>query len=132
MIRGLIPESILQGKDHMIRERVKSSNLTYAVDMDNEYYGAPFRYFLLFFHWPCLLESDVPDLDSQLTFYNAYYWFIKFSKVYMAMHGHDTGLEQQAFQILEKAEFNIDWEMIKQIEHQVEEETEKIRLPTEV
>jgi hypothetical protein len=126
MINELIPENILQRKDQEIGELIKSSDQVYAIAIDDELYGPAFRHYLLFSRWPYLLKRDVPDLDAQIIFYNAYYWFVKFSKLYMAKHGYDTGLEQQAFQILENADFNIDWVMIEQIEHQVEEETEEL------
>lgn len=43
-------------------------------------------------------------------------------KLYQAKHGLDTGLEQQAFQLLEDAGPEVDWSAIEAIEARVAED----------
>ncbi len=70
-----------------------------------------FLFYLLFTH--ALLPLD---MDAVEVFYNRYYWFRRFMEGYQTERGLDAGLEQQAFQMLEQAPADIDWEMIPLIE----------------
>jgi hypothetical protein len=62
------------------------------------------------------------NIDSKILFYSRYYWFNKFKKRYYTFYGHDEGLEQQSYKILEQ--FNtiypniIDWAVIEKIENE--------------
>jgi hypothetical protein len=47
---------------------------------------------------------------------NRYFWFRRFILLWTREHGPDAGLEQQAFQMLETCELEIDWEFLKQVE----------------
>jgi len=116
----LIPEAILESKDHEIRELIKSSDQTYAVDIDDDLYGQALRRYLLFSQWPTVLQTDVPELNDELVLYNTYYWLKRFSKLYKAKHGHDAGLEDQAIELLTYADCEFDWSVIEQIEHKLQ------------
>ncbi len=81
--------------------------------MNDEAYGRPFSYYLLFTHWPFLLPTV---LDKPQVFYNRYYWFQHFGKVYQGKRGPDAGVEQQGFQLLESADFDLDWQIIEKLD----------------
>ena len=75
-----------------------------------------FLYYVLFTHWPELLDEG---LELEELFYNRYYWFLRLSKQYQARHGHDAGCEQQAVQMLETADVNLDLQVIDDLEKRV-------------
>jgi hypothetical protein len=112
----LIPESFLAEKDDEIKELVRVPAKTYAVESEDDSYGAAFRNFLLFAHCPDYLADHFPGLDRATVFYNQYYWFVRFSRLYMKKHGKDAGLEQQAFQMVENADCEIDLTIIDSLE----------------
>ena len=94
-----------------VKAKIPSLQQTYAIDTTDEAYGEPFLFYLLFTHWPSLL-----DLTPAQAFYNRYYWFRYFMDAYQAKMGANPGLEQQQFQMLEQAPNDLDWEMIPLIE----------------
>lgn len=112
----LIPESFLAEKDDEIKELVRVPAKTYAVKMEDDSYGTAFRNFLLFAHCPDYLADHFPGIDRTTIFYNQYYWFVRFSRLYMKKHGMDAGLEQQAFQMVENADCEIDLAIIDSLE----------------
>ena len=61
-------------------------------------------------------KYDVEDL-----YYSKYYWFIKFKNRYFDIYGHDEGLEQQAFRMLEDIgvyfKNGINWTIIESIDN---------------
>ncbi|MBL8936758.1 MAG: hypothetical protein JNM69_19520 [Archangium sp.] len=67
---------------------------------------------MLFERWPEL----VAGLSVETRFYNRYFWFLRFVALHTDTHGPDAGLQQQAFQLLESAEFDVDSELLQQIE----------------
>ena len=62
------------------------------------------------------------ELSNEDIFYNKYRYFLKFKKEHQTVNGHDTGLEQRAFKILETGdEFqNVDWKIVKRIGCEIE------------
>lgn len=64
-------------------------------------------------------ENNFKDIHK--LFYNRYYWFVQFKERYFALYGHDEGLEQQSFKMIneynEKLPEEIDWATIEQIEN---------------
>lgn len=112
----LIPESFLADKDDEIKELVELPAKAYAVDIDDESYGCAFRRFLLFAHCPDYLADHFPGIDRTTIFYNQYYWFVRFSRLFMRKHGPDAGLEQQAFQMIENAECEVDLEVVDSLD----------------
>src|SRR5262245_56390652 len=93
----LIPENELAATEDQVKARVRGSEQIFTVDLDNDKYGSAFNHFLLLSYWPELLGDDA-RLTGETLFYNRYYWFLKFIRLYTAEHGADAGLEQQAFQ----------------------------------
>lgn len=69
-----------------------------------------------------IIAENGYTIDNELIFYNRYYWFVFFLKLYTAKHGYDAGLEQQAFQLLEESEtmnIEVDWDLIVKIESDI-------------
>jgi hypothetical protein len=120
MNNPLIPEAELVTLGAEVRRRWALEH-HYWVDFDDPLYGAAFQHYLLFTHWPDLLKMT-RGLTPQAMYYNRYYWFLKFAKLYMRKHGSDAGMEQQAFQLLEQMDCEIDWYIVEQIDKQVDQE----------
>src|SRR5262249_42007988 len=100
----LISEVVLRTKDKELRTRIGEVKSEYAIDAEDEGYGAAFRYFLLFHRWPELIEEVVSELTGLARFYNSYYWLLRLKSLWTLKHGYDAGMEQQAFQLLDAAE----------------------------
>jgi protein-tyrosine phosphatase len=107
----LYPDYALDVFVEEVQAKIPSLQQTYAIDTTDEAYGKPFLFYLLFTHWPSLL-----DLTPQQAFYNRYYWFRRFMGEYERVKGKDVGLEQQTSQMLEHAPSDVDWELISLIE----------------
>lgn len=110
-------ESDLVDSDDAIRRACDGPHEGISIDLDDKSYGPAFRRYLLFHRLPHLVAGQ---LNEQDIFYNAYYWFKVFAKQYMAKHGQDAGIEQQAFQMLESVDFEVDWSVIQVIEGQID------------
>lgn len=59
-------------------------------------------------------------LDKQSTYYSMYFWYVQFKERYFEVHGHNEGIEQEGFKLLEEIdnqlEEGIDWGLIEKIE----------------
>lgn len=117
----LIADAILKEKEHSINALAQRHSNEYGVDAFDANYGQAFRYYILFTHEVSLLGFE---LSQPFTFYNQYFWYLMFKKAYVAKHGFDAGMEQQAFTLLEAAVENADYEVdlltIEAIEHELE------------
>ena len=71
------------------------------------------RNFVLLTHVPDVLSA--PELN---VFYTRYFWFSVLALQLRAAHGIDTGVEQQAFQLLEHAPSDVDWSVIAHLGRQ--------------
>jgi len=69
---------------------------------------------LLFERWPELAGHDA--LDPRRRLYTRYFWFRRFTSLWQVANGVDAGLEQQGFQMLEKAEVDLDWALLEEID----------------
>lgn len=72
-------------------------------------------YYLLFTHWPELLNGYM----AEDLFYNRFYWFQRLVKQREARSGPNADFEQQAFQMVESAECAVDIELLHEIERRV-------------
>lgn len=111
------------------RFRAENSQLRYVVDIDNPIYGKAFSWYLLFYHWPDMFRSQLHRISDLEIFYNSYYWFQVFSRLYMRVHGNDAGLEQQAFKLLEHAgeiHENVDWTLVEQMDNEATDRASKL------
>ncbi|MEQ7054711.1 hypothetical protein ABN764_29180 [Paenibacillaceae sp. P-4] len=65
-------------------------------------------------------NSDSISLDKQTAYYSMYYWYVQFKERYFEVYGHDEGIEQEGFKLLEKIEEQleegVDWGIIENIE----------------
>lgn len=75
--------------------------------------GPPLRNYLAITHK--LVAQVLTDQDR---FYNEYFWFKRFAVLYQASHGFDAGVEQQAFEILERAAIDVDRDQIARLNEQ--------------
>jgi hypothetical protein len=81
--------------------------------------GSPLRRALLTYFVLSGRGSDAFNTSPINIFYNRYYWFLVFAKLYHAAHGFDAGIEQQGFQLLETAPPGVDWNCLEAIEADV-------------
>jgi len=117
----LVPEEILAGQDEALGRLLSGSEFSTAVDPRDEFYGLALRRALLFARWPFLLNGW-HELSEQAILYNHYYWNSVFLKLYELKYGFNPDLEEASIQILGAARVAIDWEIIEQIDHLVEDE----------
>jgi hypothetical protein len=89
--------------------------------LNDEAYCVELQRFLLLRHCPDIFDLELQS-NKPILLYNLYYRFKKFMKLFNGRHGHDAGMEQQAFQLLESATFEIDWNVIQEIEDRVARE----------
>ena len=71
-------------------------------------------------------KTRILEMDSALNLgdlcYSSYYWFTQYKNRYFELFGHDEGLEQQAYKMLENISVsleNINWSIIEQIDNGV-------------
>lgn len=114
---NLVAPEVLETLEPALEARIATLREPFAVDPADSLYGRPFKYYLLFTHWPSLLPKE---LDAEDVLYNRYYWFLRFSELHELKNGKDAGLEQQRFQLLEQATCDFDWNVIQQIEAEVQ------------
>ena len=107
----LLPVAQLSSLDDELIRRARELDL--AIDVTTDPAGLALARALLFERWPELLSTT---LDPATRFYNRYFWFVRFATLWQAAHGDDPGLEQQAFQILEQVDFEIDGELFQEVE----------------
>jgi len=90
------------------------AQLTPAWEIEPGEVGEALAWSLLFERWPDLVPG--PPLDPKTAFYNRYFWFKRFATLKQQKDGYDAGLEQQAFQLLEYSELDLDWELLGQLD----------------
>lgn len=72
--------------------------------------GPPLRVYLALTHGQIGQDLTPEDLLN-----NRYFWFLRFAHSYHTAFGDDAGIDQQAFQILEQAECEVDWLIVEQL-----------------
>lgn len=115
----LLPVAQLSALDDELIRRARELDL--AIDVTDGPAGLARARALLFERWPELLPAP---LDPPMRFYNHYFWFLRFATLWQAAHGEDPGLEQQAFQILEQVDFEIDGDVFQQVERLARSQTD--------
>lgn len=111
----VLESNLLQGQKD-IEAFATEYQQSYNVKLDDPDYGSAFLYYVFFLHHPSVSDVLHMDIDENTRFYNAYYWFQRFVKMYIEKHGYDAGMEQQAFKMLENADFDLDLEIIDLID----------------
>lgn len=112
----LVPPPVLQKHEDTILQRLDTLPTAGRQDLlDDPECRYPFLYHLLFRHWPELLGSQ-GEWTAEDLFYNGYYWFVRLAEQYQAKHGLDAGFRQQAVQLIESVNCDIDLDIIHDIE----------------
>jgi len=70
----------------------------------------------LFNSWLRNPDTNDSGLSAEELFYNSYFWFIRYTTTEVLLHGPNSGLEQQAFQMLEYSPVDVDWEALEKID----------------
>jgi len=125
----LIPETSLENLDESWRSRIPRLYDSWATELDAPVHGKALGWHLLFTHGlEHILEHGAEDQQFQKLirkmtavekFYNRYFWFRRFAALREQQHGADAGNDQQAMQILERAEATIggiDWDCIEELD----------------
>ncbi|HEY1955140.1 MAG TPA: hypothetical protein VGH28_05995 [Polyangiaceae bacterium] len=85
-----------------------------GLDIEPGAVGDALAWSLLFQHWPELVPG--PPLDQVTAFYNRYFRFKRFATLKQKQDGYDAGLEQQASQLLEYSELDLDLELLGRLD----------------
>ncbi len=110
----LIPISVLAQHHPELLRRIEQLDPPPSADLMTGAPGEAYARSLLFERWPELVGDE--PVDPARSFYNRYFWFVRFAALWQAAHGHDAGLEQQVFQLLEHADFDIDWNVVQELD----------------
>jgi hypothetical protein len=108
----LVPVEALRARFADIRDSVAPYKGGYSLGVNDPSAEEALIYYVLFTHCPHSLDSEEIQLDDEATFYNRYFWQRRISWLITRTRGSDAGLEQQAFQLLQSAAIDIDWELI--------------------
>lgn len=108
----LIPLKMLSSVKNELYARI--AQLSPRVLLEAGDVGEALAWSLLFEHWPDLLPGS--SIDREVVFYNQYFWFKRFATLKQERDGYDAGLEQQVFQLIEQPNFELDWELIEQLD----------------
>jgi hypothetical protein len=83
----------------------------------NEDYSKPLQKYILLEEFAFHFLTDYSMLD---VFYNKYYYYCQFIKLYQIKYGENSDFDQQRFKIIENAGNainDIDWNIVEQIEN---------------
>ena len=106
-------ETLSRVKDKLV---ARLAQLTPSIALEASEAGDALGWSLLFEHWPELVPGS--PLDHENAFYNRYFWFKRFAMLKQKRDGYDAGLEQQVFQMLEHADFDVDWALMALLDAQ--------------
>jgi len=120
MQNPILPESKLRQFHEEIQAFAARHRGSFSVDIDDPDYGSAFSTYIFFSLHRSASQVLGVSLNNGTRFYNAYYWFRRFLKIYTKKHGSDAGLEQQAFRMLEEAGFELDFEIIGMVDQEME------------
>ncbi len=105
--------------DHWLR----SADFQLAIPLDAGSAGSALRNYLVLTHRP---EFAVWQPTESESLCGRYYWFLLAIRSWQKIYGYDAGMEQQALQLLETINAEVDWEAIQTIERKVDEEVGKL------
>ena len=111
MTKVLLENDVLDSNFEAICRATDSLCREYGTFCNHSKFGKSFRYFLLFSSDTVLQNAGLGEINGVGRLYNEYFWFTRF----MHEHGSDTGLEQQAFKILEQFPTDADWVLLEEI-----------------
>jgi hypothetical protein len=113
----LVPEKALRAQRASIRTLVAPLAPQVAFDIDNPRSGEALQNYQLFSDPDLVRRACLTGLDDVSTFYNRYYWMLRFK----ALQPYDAGLDQQAQQLLEYAPSEVDFSIVEAIEKLADE-----------
>ncbi|MCL1895759.1 MAG: hypothetical protein FWG03_04345 [Clostridiales bacterium] len=72
-----------------------------------------------------LEKTRIIEINSALSvddlLYSGYYWFVQYKNRFFELYGHDEGLEQQAYKMIERISADLgsrfNWTIIEQIDN---------------
>jgi hypothetical protein len=114
MINNLLAEEQLAGGDKFAAELMSQDKSIRWDELNLTIRQAYGRYALLA-NEELRAKAGLGHLSSVDAFYNAYFWISIFSKRYQDSYGHDAGVEQQVFKVLESAPTGVDWRIVEEI-----------------
>lgn len=117
MIDFLLPEALLEKAHDDIQSTDRIELGIEVTRLDDEMRRA-LEYYRLFDE-DIRSRSGLSSLSNEEAFYNQYYWYLVFAKLYQRSFGFDAGIEQQSFRLLESAPNGVSWERIEQIANSV-------------
>lgn len=81
--------------------------------LQHPYFGTDLTKYYLINFFPQKFKEEKVVLH-----YNMYYWFLKFKHKFNKVNGHDAGIEQQLFKIIEESETiaGLDWSVMQFIQ----------------
>lgn len=110
----LIPEIQITPHHSEARSKAWAPADCLSLDLNDELHVPPYLNYLVLTH--LIHRLPIKWREDRLVFYNRYFWFVRFLRLYCKKHGQDAGLEQQTFQILETSTIEIDWQVIEAID----------------
>lgn len=111
----ILPDETLAPVSGELEQRVRASSEEYGVSPLAAGYGESMQRYLLFSKWPDLLGRIGVEATPAVIFYNRYFWFRRFTRLFALTVGPDAGLEQQLYQMIEQAPIDIDWDVLREI-----------------
>ena len=110
---ALVPETSLHDRYAAIVAATQNARVR-LIKSDGEA-DVALRYFLVFSERGAAATAGLGTFSDVELFYNRYYWFKRFAKLYQAARGYDAGIEDQASQLLERAPAEVDWDVVEEI-----------------
>ncbi|MFN0251497.1 MAG: hypothetical protein ACKV2T_31775 [Kofleriaceae bacterium] len=115
----LVPvEQLAPIDDELVRRTCALPDL--ALEIKTDPAGIALARATMFELWPELVPGG--PLDPETTLYNRYFWFRRFANLWQAQHGEDAGLEQRAFQMVEYADCDVDFEVLTELDRKARDE----------
>lgn len=117
-----VPVNIINAAKPRILDLIRNSERRIGVDLDDAFYGDIFLYYLALSDPKIVMEIGLSHLSEFDIYYNRFYFFTLFSKLYQIKHGYDAGIEQQAFQLLEESPSGVNLAIVEYITARVDKE----------
>ena len=97
--------------------------MNFKYDNAEKFSDSDLSNYIKYIHILDLEKSNILEMNDAFCMedlqYSRYYWFLRFKNRYFDLYGHDEGLEQQAFKLLEDIVIylnnGIDWSIIESI-----------------
>jgi hypothetical protein len=115
----------------IITNKVQFSKTLQEYNYNNEYlkdkdFGDFYKFYLILSHFELVFNDG--SLSIEDVFYDRYYWFSLFLKIFQIKYGKNSELEQYHFKLIEEMDNNItiDWDRLKRIDEESDSEAKNI------